>query len=191
MGTRKQQKEKRREQILAGALELFIRKGYAATKISDIASHVGMSTGLMFHYFESKEKLLDALVTSSFTNAMSTFPTDCNDPLLFFENVANQIFDELRNKTLASKMFVLMNQVLYSEATPQSIKDKLEDFDGITPSIKLIQEGQTAGTIREGNPHALAVAFWCALNSIATEIALKPETPCPESAWIIDILKKK
>lgn len=191
MGIRNQQKEKRREQILAAGLELFIRKGYAATKISDIAQHISMSTGLLFHYFKSKENLLEELVTTAFSNAMSEFPTDSIEPLQFFENVANQIFDEIRNKTLASKMYVLMNQLLYSEATPQSIKDKVEDFDGITPSIKLIQKGQSAGTIREGDPHALAVAFWCAISSIAAEIARYPETPCPESVWIIDILKKK
>ncbi len=191
MGIRNQQKEKRREEILAAGLNLFIRKGYASTKITDIAQHVGMSTGLLFHYFESKEKLLEELVTTSISNTMNVFFTDDIEPLQFFENTAERIFDELRNKTLTSKMFVLMNQILYNEATPQSIKAKLEDFDAFTPSIKLIQKGQSAGTIREGNPHALAVAFWCAISSIASEIALYPDTPCPESVWIIDILRKR
>ena len=57
MKTRKEHKEKRRQEIICAALELFVSKGYAATKVTDIAERVNMSTGLLFHYFESKEKL--------------------------------------------------------------------------------------------------------------------------------------
>jgi AcrR family transcriptional regulator len=60
--TRKEQKEKRRQEILCAALELFVSRGYAATKITDIAAQANMSTGLMFHYFESKEKLYEELI---------------------------------------------------------------------------------------------------------------------------------
>ena len=42
MGVRDIQKEKRRKEILEAGLDLFIRKGYAATKIKDIADQVGM-----------------------------------------------------------------------------------------------------------------------------------------------------
>ena len=54
MVSRQEQRERRREEILRAALRLFVRKGYAGTKVGDIAEAVGMSTGLMFHYFESK-----------------------------------------------------------------------------------------------------------------------------------------
>ena len=63
METRKEQKEKRRQEILLAGLDLFVAKGYAATKITDIAKRANMSTGLLFHYFESKEKLYEELVT--------------------------------------------------------------------------------------------------------------------------------
>ena len=56
--TRKEQKEEKRQKILMTALTLFVERGYYDTKITDIASAVPMSTGLMFHYFESKEELL-------------------------------------------------------------------------------------------------------------------------------------
>ena len=49
METRKEQKEKRRQEILLAGLDLFVTKGYAATKITDIAKQAGMSTGLLFH----------------------------------------------------------------------------------------------------------------------------------------------
>ena len=52
--TRKEQKEERRKAILMTALTLFVENGYHETRISDIAQAVPMSTGLLFHYFESK-----------------------------------------------------------------------------------------------------------------------------------------
>jgi len=60
--TRKEQKEERKRTILMTALKLFVERGYYDTKITDIAEAVPMSTGLLFHYFESKEELYTELV---------------------------------------------------------------------------------------------------------------------------------
>ncbi len=54
MSIRDEQKEQRRQLIMDKAIELFAKKGYADTKIGDIAQAADMSVGLMFHYFESK-----------------------------------------------------------------------------------------------------------------------------------------
>lgn len=60
--TRNEQKEKRRQEILNSGLDLFIHKGFTATKISDIAKKAKMSVGLLFHYFKSKEHLYEELI---------------------------------------------------------------------------------------------------------------------------------
>lgn len=60
LGTRRQQAEERREQILNAALEVFAEKGYAGASMRDIARAVGVTEGLLYHYFESKEQLLEA-----------------------------------------------------------------------------------------------------------------------------------
>lgn len=57
---RRQQAEERREQILDAALRVFSQKGYAGASIRDIAREVGVTEGLLYHYFESKEKLMHA-----------------------------------------------------------------------------------------------------------------------------------
>lgn len=191
MGVRKEQKEKRRKEILAAGLDLFIRKGYASTKISDIAERVGMSVGLLFHYFKSKEKLYEELITIGISAPMSIMSRTDMEPLQFFENTAKQIFHAVQTESFTAKMFVLMSQVYYNEAAPDSIKDKLRDLDVFTPTTLLIQKGQANGTIREGDPYALAIAYWSTIQGIAEQMALNPETPCPESDWIIDILRRK
>jgi AcrR family transcriptional regulator len=49
--------------ILEAAMDLFIRQGYHATSISDVARHAGISKGLMYNYFQGKEELLATMVT--------------------------------------------------------------------------------------------------------------------------------
>ena len=55
-------KDDRQKQILASALKVFIHKGFAATKMSDIATEAGISYGLMYHYFQSKDEIYAELV---------------------------------------------------------------------------------------------------------------------------------
>lgn len=58
----KELKESRRESILTAALKVFSADGYDGATISQIAKEAGMSKGLLYTYFESKEELLDELL---------------------------------------------------------------------------------------------------------------------------------
>lgn len=192
MGVREEQKEKRRAEILEVGLDLFIRRGYAATKVSDIAEKVGMSVGLLFHYFESKEKLYEELIGYGLSGPRDTFASlDITKPLEFFTEAAKNILDSIKDDIFTAKMFVLMNQAYLNEAAPQKAKELLSHLDVFTPTAELIKKGQADGTIRDGDPYALGLAFWSAIQGIAWQIALCPGTPCPESEWIVDILRRK
>ncbi len=57
----REMREKTRKVILENALKLFSIKGYHGTSISDIAKAAGISKGLAYNYFESKQKLVEAL----------------------------------------------------------------------------------------------------------------------------------
>jgi len=54
--------EDRREQILDSALRVFAHKGFASASNKDIAREAGITTGLIYHYFESKAALLKSLL---------------------------------------------------------------------------------------------------------------------------------
>ena len=190
MATRTEQKEKRRQEILEAGLDLFIRRGYAATKITDIADQVGMSTGLMFHYFESKEKLYETLIQLGISGPQSLLSIKAVEPIDFFKSAAEQVLFAIKNETFVAKMFVLMGQAIYNEAAPPAIQSLVTQID-ISPSVLLIEAGQKNKTIRDGNPHALALAYWAAIQGIAEELALQPDAPCPEADWIVDIIRRK
>lgn len=191
IGIRDEQKEKRREEILKASLDLFISKGYTATKIKDIAEAVGMSVGLMFHYFDSKETLYEALIKYGISGPMNTMALANREPIAFFEVAAQQIFKYIEEEPFVAKMFVLMGQASYNNDSPASVKKLLEGFDIYTPTSHLIAKGQADGTIRDGDPMALSLAYWCAIHGIAVMYATNPGQPLPDSEWIVDIIRRK
>ena len=60
----------RRQQIMDTALALFAKEGYSHCSISLLAQHTGISKGLMYHYFESKEQLLGAIIENGLDEIM-------------------------------------------------------------------------------------------------------------------------
>jgi AcrR family transcriptional regulator len=55
-------RETRKLQIMKAALELFAREGYHSSSIARIAEYAGISKGLLYNYFTSKENLLDSIM---------------------------------------------------------------------------------------------------------------------------------
>ena len=186
-----EQKEKRREEILAAGLNLFIRKGYAATKTLDISQAAGISEGLLFHYFETKEKLYEELIRIGISGPQSLMNNIEGEALHFFQTAAKEIFHYIETVPFVAKMFVLMKQAEYNDAAPESVKKLLANRENFAFSVEKIREGQKSGTIRKGDPAALALAFWGAVQSIAEQAVLLPENPLPDSEWIVDIIRNK
>ena len=62
MPRNERRKEQRPEEILEAALEEFAVKGYAAARLDDVASRAGISKGLVYVYFKTKEELFKAVI---------------------------------------------------------------------------------------------------------------------------------
>jgi AcrR family transcriptional regulator len=58
----RRRKESRPQELTTAALELFVEKGYAATRLDEIAAQAGVSKGTLYLYFSSKEELFKAVV---------------------------------------------------------------------------------------------------------------------------------
>jgi TetR/AcrR family transcriptional regulator len=59
---RERRKEARPGELLDAALDLFVEKGFAATRVEEVAQRAGVSKGTLFLYFSSKEELFKAVV---------------------------------------------------------------------------------------------------------------------------------
>ncbi len=188
---RSEQKEKRVQEILNVGLDLFIQKGYAATRTAEIAKAVGMSEGLLFHYFDTKEKLYLTLLQTAVDGKDNIFDLKDVSPLRFFEETAKTILDYIAKEPYAAKLFVLMNRAQYEAVLSEDIRHYLMREKDIEYAVKLITQGQQEGSIREGNPIALATAFFMAIQGIAENVARNPEMPVPKPEWIVDIIRSK
>ncbi|PXX43763.1 TetR/AcrR family transcriptional regulator [Undibacterium pigrum] len=58
-------KDARPQELLAAALDLFVERGFAATRLDDVARAAGVSKGTLYLYFSSKEELFKAVVRES------------------------------------------------------------------------------------------------------------------------------
>jgi len=61
-GRWERRKEARPQELLASALDLFVERGYAATRLDDVAARAGVSKGTLYLYFNNKEDLFKAVV---------------------------------------------------------------------------------------------------------------------------------
>jgi len=62
VSTRQRRKEARPQELLQAALELFVEKGFAATRSEEVAARAGVAKGTLYLYYPSKEDLLKAVV---------------------------------------------------------------------------------------------------------------------------------
>ena len=192
MGIRAEQKEKRRQEILDAALELFIHKGFSATSVRDIAGVIHTSPALLFHYFESKDDILMELLAVAMggVDAATGMLDDNAPPLARFENIARMIFGSFTTYPQSAPLFLLMHQIAVLDSIPAKAKAVAAQNTAMASSIPIILEGQRTGTIREGDPALLAMTFWAAIQGVAETVAMCPSCPTPDPVWISAILKK-
>lgn len=78
---RERRKEARPGELLQAALDLFVEKGFAATRAEEVAARAGVSKGTLFLYFPSKEALFKAVVTENLSGRF----TEWNQEFEVFE----------------------------------------------------------------------------------------------------------
>jgi AcrR family transcriptional regulator len=190
---REKQRLERRQQILICSLDMIIRRGFEAMKIRDIAQRLNISTGLFFNYFESKEQVYEELVKIGLSGPAGVLGLNGMDiaPIDLFEKMADAVLSALKSDAFTGTMFLLMSQVMQRDAVPEKVKRLLEGFDPVTPLLPVIQKGQALGQIKPGDPTALIMTFWGAVQGVAQNYALDTRMPLPESSWITDILRAR
>lgn len=160
-------RDERRDQILNAALKIFARKGAGVAKVSDIASAAGVSHGLVYQYFKSKEEIFETLVenaielTRQATEMLSKIPVSPTNKIrLYFEGFLQDL-ERQRQEGDYPYYFLIMiqatsfetisekvNEIIYSQPFP------LSDF-----FYTAITEGQQKGEIVQGDPNMLTATL--------------------------------
>jgi AcrR family transcriptional regulator len=148
--SRKIQAEEMKLHLLDAALSAFASKGFSKTSIKDLAKEAGISQGLMYHYFDSKEALLTAVVEHhSFLPQLRHILT--NDKKRSFREVlseiANAFLKLLDNQSMLFKIFMQE-----SDTNPE-VKRIWVNLcqEGVTLLHKFILSRIAAGEIRDHN----------------------------------------
>ncbi len=187
---RKEQKEQRRIDILYKGLELFVNKGYKATKITDIADELNISVGLLFHYFKSKEDLYYELIRLGVEGTNKPILKEGLEPLDHFRVFVNDIFNAIKNDINMARMFVLMPEAT-RVGTPEKVRELALNVNIIDSFIPIIIKGQENKTIKEGDPKILSNAFFRSVYAICEGYALDNKIDLPDPDILLDMIRNK
>ena len=189
--TRIEQKEAKKMKIIQAALDLFVERGYYGTKTSQISRRAGISEGLLFHYFPTKEILLEELVNIGLEGMRMPMLVKAENGLDFFYQFTKMLFLEVEKNPYIAKMFVFMGHVVQAEDIPEKIRQLAASVDTIVFCQSWVEAGQKDGSIREGNAKSLSNMYWCALHGIMEQYAFRPEMLLPESEWITGMMRNE
>ena len=189
--TRKEQKEVKKSQIIQATLDLFVERGYYGTKTSQISRRAGISEGLLFHYFPTKEILLEELINIGLEGMRMPMQINAKNGLDFFYQFTTMLFLQAEKNSFIAQMFVFMGHVVWAEDIPERIQKLAASVDTIAYSQSRVEAGQQDGSSREGDVMALSNMYWCAIHGIMEQYALRPEIPLPEAGWVVGMLRSE
>jgi AcrR family transcriptional regulator len=175
--TNQKVKDERREQILAAALELFVKKGLAATRISDISTKTGMSQGLIYHYYKSKEEVFVWLVRDAI-DKMNTAALELEKlPLSAKEKIILAIESLLTGfdkKEEAANFYSLITQAALSDSFPDEAKEIILAQNSVKYDVitRILIQGQKEGTIKKFDTTEMAILFFSTITGLAINKAI-------------------
>ncbi|MBN2681947.1 MAG: TetR/AcrR family transcriptional regulator [Bacteroidales bacterium] len=107
----------RKEEICSVALKLFAEKGYHATSIANIAKEAGISKGLLYNYFQSKEHLLSSIFANLTDKIMTLLNPNSDNEISLdeAEGFFDKFFQMLVENPIEWKLFFqisMQNEVL-------------------------------------------------------------------------------
>ncbi|MFC4808044.1 TetR/AcrR family transcriptional regulator [Paenibacillus sp. GCM10023250] len=164
--------DERKDQIKKAALKLFAEKGLAGTKMSMIAEEAGISQGLTYRYFESKDEIFGILVEEAIEesrNAIRNIGTLPGSPLEQLKAFTLRLLDENHKQ-----YFLLVQQAQTSEVVPSKALEAIERYspqDTIEQIMPIFVRGQQEGLFAEGNAAKRLIVFLSVLNGLMLQDA--------------------
>jgi TetR/AcrR family fatty acid metabolism transcriptional regulator len=166
-------KKGKEEAIFTAALSAIKEKGFHKARMSDIAARAGISYGLVYHYFLSKEDLFDALLNRWWEGLFTLMSGIKKSPEPLREKLARIIhyfLDTYQKEPELVTIFITEISRSTSNLTP----DRLENFKTFMSSTEqVIQEGQDKGMLRtDFKARYLTYIFLGALETFVSTMVL-------------------
>jgi len=150
----------RRRQILDAAVRVFARQGYHSCRVSDIADEAGVAYGLVYHYFKSKDQVMNELFTERWSLLLAAIDeVDRGDGTARekLDAVAGFIIDSYRHDPELMQVII----VEVTRAANSFGRTHLPEINKAYEAIeKIITDAQKAGTFRPEADSRLASMFF-------------------------------
>ena len=184
---RKRQSEERRRRILDAARDCLGRLGFAGATVSVIASEAGVSNGLLYQFFESKEELFAVVleeVVRDWARAMSLQ----GDPR---ERSADESLEAMFRASVAfAESNPLLPQLLNQDVHLQLQRFRLESRDRVEPHRAmvrgLLERGIAAGEFRRDLDVAAVADVICQLQVDYSSRAWRRDPSHPVTPALVD-----
>lgn len=172
-----QKKRKKREKIIGAAIKLLSEKGYAKTKMKDIASEAEIADGTLYTYFSSKEDLMMKALTESLHNKLlevkqiTAKEPDVKAKILKFFDIHAIVFTQ--NPYIAKFLIEDIRQIkeYYNKYPNYSIFDEYRDY-----MKDIYMEGLDDGKFREVSADAFSLTVIGAMDFVLTQWVLKGQS---------------
>ncbi|MCW8809557.1 MAG: TetR/AcrR family transcriptional regulator [Ignavibacteriaceae bacterium] len=179
-------RQKSRENIEKIALELFAIKGYHATSISQIAEKAGISKGLLYNYYKSKEQLLDSVIMKVYDEIMRIVQMSENLPAeKQIEQMIIQTTEHLKKNITFWQLYLFLVHQSDVHKKLSELYEKMRD-DYLNYVVKLFKE------MGSKNPTMEALMLGTMFDGIGLNYVTAPEGyPLDEmSNYMIEIFVK-
>ena len=186
-------RDERRELLLHHALRLFVRKGLTATRMADIAKAAGVSQGLAYHYFGSKEDIFVELIREAYHNmtqaalGLKSLPLT---PEQKIELAAEKLVQGFAEGDSAALNFLLIIQASVFDAMPEEAKQMVQGRSRLYQVIAdIVCEGQRDGAFKPYEPDDMATLFWSSLAGLAIlKASLGEQFKAPDPRIIVGMM---
>jgi TetR/AcrR family fatty acid metabolism transcriptional regulator len=166
----------KRQLILEAAVRVFARQGFHTCRVSDIADEAGVAYGLVYHYFSSKDQILDTLFTERWSVLLSVIAdTDAQDIAARekLRAIAAFIIDSYRHDPELMKVIIVEVTRAANTFGRTHLPEIREAYAGIATIVRGAQEeGVFTDTV---TAEFAAMAFYGAIEQVLT-------------GWIFDVL---
>jgi AcrR family transcriptional regulator len=145
--------EDRREQIIDAAMRVFAQKGFVRATNKDIAREAGITPGLIYHYFDSKEALLKAIIEGrSPLRIINSLPPQALTlpPEVFLRFIVMQVLGILEEENFIQLIRVFLPEVMYNQNTGSTISSAIQQALGFLESY--FQSKMETGELRKTDP---------------------------------------
>jgi TetR/AcrR family transcriptional regulator, fatty acid metabolism regulator protein len=159
--------EEKRRVILDAAARVFARKGFHASRVGDIAEEAGIAHGLLYHYFSSKDDVLETIFREHWTALLERIheAEESDDPPIEqLRGIVRAMFHGWRHEPDVVR--VVIREIARSAGVEQRVGELVKPIGAIR---RIVERGQRAGEFRRDlDADTAAVIVYGAIDELIT-----------------------